>query len=476
MADERAAEATEHVPTASEPEDPLAADRRTLVIGASAMVGLILIGVVSAQLFARGGCTDVVDPSPAAVMAGDAAEDVVDEWLESVDGLRAVGIVEQAANAVVEVGIPVGDATGVVALGDGLLATGPTVTSIGADLDPVATFDTGDLVLGDGATVFDVAVANELTGQTDAFVPLTGPDLEVGTCVDTAVVGSPFAFVLGGGDGELLLLRADEDGDSPDLQLRGATAATRWETRLELPAGPPGTLAERLSAELGPEHVVAARRVGPQEDVEVPALVVVDRTDGALMLEVSGDDLAAMAGLDAQGPIRWRAVAVGERTALVHGRPDPMDAPDPSAAGADGALVLLDLDSGGPVSVVPGVGTLVDASVDPGSEAADDRYVVATEPAEAGDDAITLLDGTGTVLELGTLVDEARVSWIDGSVLVAGRDSLTRLSLDEAEPSPTLLVGGRFADVTVTTGGRVAVLVTPRDGGEAVLLVTAPPD
>jgi hypothetical protein len=78
-------------------EDPLAADRRTLVIGASAMVGLILIGVVSAQLFARGGCADIVEPRPAeAVRVGVPAEDVVDEHLAPVDGLRAVDILEQA--------------------------------------------------------------------------------------------------------------------------------------------------------------------------------------------------------------------------------------------------------------------------------------------------------------------------------------------------------------------------------------------
>jgi hypothetical protein len=473
VADQHADEAPDVVPAAADAEDPLAADRRTLVIGASAMVGLILIGVVSAQLFARGGCTSVVDPAPASVVAGDPAEDVVDERLESVDGLRAVGIVEQAADAVVEVGLPVGEATGVVSLGGGLLTTGATVTSIGPDLEPVATFTTDDLVVGDGATVFDVAVANEATGQTDAFVPLVGTDLQVGTCVDTAVVGSPFAFLLGGGDGELLLLRADEDGDSPDLQLRDGVSI-RWEARLELPAGPPGTLAERLSAELGPETVVAARRVGPQEEVELPALVSVSRDDGAIQLEIPGDDLAAMGGLDASEPIRWQVAAVGASSALVHGRVDPMEAPDPGTGPADGVLVLLDLATGDAISTVPGVGTLVDAAADAGDEVAGDRYVVATEPAEAGDDELTLLDGAGEVVEVGPLVDEARVTWVGGEVFVAGRDSLTRLSFDGDTPSPTILVGGRFADVTVTADGRIAALVTPREGGEAVLLVTAP--
>jgi hypothetical protein len=455
----------------AEAEDPLAADRRTLVIGAGAMVALILVGVVSAQLFARGGCADVVEPRPAdAVATGAPAEDVVDEHLAPVDGLRAVDILEQVAGAPVEVGIPVGEASEVVVLGDGLLTTGPTVTSVDAGLTPVATFTTDHVVVGDGSAVFDVAVANEQTGQADALVGLRGTDLDVGTCVDTAVVGSPFAFLLGGGEGELLLLRADEDGDNPDLQLRDARAGARWDARLQLPAGPPGTLAERLSAGLGPETVVAARRVGPQEETELPALVSVDRGDGAVQLELGATDLADAAGLDSTGPIRWQVAAVGEGTALVHGRPDLMDAPELASGEvrADGVLLLLDLASGEPLGAVEGVGPLAHAAVDAG-----DRYAVATETPDNEAETVTLLEAAGAVVDVGPLVADARLAWSGGAVLVAGRDSLTRLAPDAA-PSPTILVGGRFVDLTTTSDGRVAALVAARDGGETVLLVTAP--
>jgi hypothetical protein len=457
----------EPVPAATEVEDPLAADRRTLVVGASAMVGLILVGVVSAQLFARGGCTSVVEPRPAeAVTAGMSPEDVVDERLAPVDGARAVDILEQATGALVDAAIPVGDAVAVTELGDGLVTTGGTVVSLDDTLAPIATFTTDGQVVGDGPTVFEVTVANAATGQTDAFVPLRGTGLEVGGCVDTAVVGSPFAFLLGGGDGELLLLRADEDGDRPSLQLRGADAATRWDTRVPQPAGPPGTLAERLSARMGPDTVVAARRVGPQEEVDVPAVVVLDRADGSIEVELDHEVLADAAGLDPDAPLRYEVAAVGASTALLHARPDPADG-EVVATADEGALLLLDLD-GTVTAVIEDVGPFRSAAVD------GDRYVVATVGADGGDDEVTSIDAEGAVTELGATVTEPRFAWLGDAVLVASRDSFGTFTLDGPAPNGAILVGGRFADVTVTDDGRVAALVTRREGGEAVLLVTAP--
>jgi hypothetical protein len=476
VADQDASGAPPGTVDPADAEDPLAADRRTLVIGASAMVALVLVGVVSAQLFARGGCARVISPEPATIAAGDAAPEViVDDVLGPVDGARAVDIVEQAAGSPVVAAFPVGEADGVAALDGGLVTTGRTVTSFDETLTPVATATTDDLVVGDGRVVFAVTVPNDLTGQADAFVPLDGSDLDVGTCVDTAVVGSPFAFLLDAGDDELLLFRADEDGGGPHLQLRDAAAATAWEARLTLPVGPPGTLAERLTARLGPDAVVAARRVGPQEETDTPALVAVSRADGTPRFEQRGDDLAEAAGLDPAEPIRWQVAAVGRETVLVHGRPDPQDVPETEEGEAlqHGSLLVLDLDSGAPTATVSGVGPLVTASADPDDARAEDRYAITLDGPGNGADELTFLTADGTVDSLGSLVTDARLTWAGDEVLVAARDSLSRLAPDEAAPTIAVLVGGRFADVAVTTDGRVAALVTPRDGGDAVLLVTA---
>lgn len=479
MADQPPSGVREPAAPPTEAEDPLAADRRTLVIGASSMVGLILIGVVSAQLFARGGCDTIRSPEPAAAVATTGApEDVIDEQLGPVDGARAIDILEQAAGAPVAAAIPVGDATRVAALGDGLVTTGGTVTSFDRSLAPVATFSTGDPVVGDGDTVYDLALASEVTGHIDAFVPLTGTDLDVGACVDAALVGSPFAFLLDAGDGELLLLRAEEDGDAPDLQLRDPEDGARWEHRLTLTAGPPGTLAERLTARLGPDTVVAARRVGPQEEAGGPALVAVSRDDGTERFAIDGDVLAGFAELDPADPIRWEVAAVGHDTVLVHGRPDPQDAPEPvdGEERADGSLVLLDLADGSFVAAVPGIGPVLEAAADLADRAADDRYAIAYERGVGSTEDFAFLAADGSSIELGSLVRDARPTWVDGAVIVAGRDSLSRFTPTTDIPTVSVLVGGRFADVTLTADGRVAALVTARDGGDAVLLVTTPTD
>lgn len=463
----------------AEAEDPLAADRRTLVIGGVSMVVLILIGVVSAQLFARGGCTSILSPGPAAAVATDVApEAVVDEHLHPVDGDRAVDIVEQVAGARVVAAIPVGEANRVAPLDGGLLTAGRTVTSLDDQLTPVATVTTDDVVVGDGPAVHAVTIPDERSGQTDAFVPLRGTDLDVGTCIDTAVVGAPFAFHLDAGGGQLLLIRADEEGQGPHLDLRGPDGRSVWEADLDLPGGPPGTMAERLTGRLGPDTVVAARRVSPQEEGAAPAVFAVSRDDGSPRFTVDGDTLAAAAGLDPADPIRWQVAAVGPTTALVHGRPDRLDA-EPTGVGQpreDGSLVLLDLRDGQPLTARTDVGPVTAAAADRHATDVPDRYILATGRSDGGSDELAFLDAEGEHTSLGSLLAQPRFAWLDGTVLVAARDSLSRLGPQDATPAVHVLVGGRFADVTLTEDGRVATLVTPRDGDEAVLLVTEPVD
>ncbi len=476
-------EGPEAGPTA-EVEDPLAADRRTLTIGAISVVVLVLIGVVSAQLFARGGCVALPEPQPWTGPPSDAtavaAEDQIAATLTGIDGGRAVDIVEQVAGVRVAAALPVGEAVELAPLDDGLVVTGGTVTSLDADLTPVATFDTDGTVVGGGSAVHHLTIPNQLTGQTDALVPLVGTDLAVGTCVDTAVVGSPFAFVLDAADGDLLLFRAEEDGDAAELQLRAPDVGARWEARLPLPEGPPGTLAERLSARLGPDSVVSARRVGPQEgDTQEggthAAVVAVERGDGAIRFEVHGDDLAAATGLDPAGPIRWEVGAVGATSVVVHGRPDPADAPEAidGEAPTDGVLALLDLADGDVLSTVTGVGAVADAEATTDGTGGD-RFVVATTTASSTSQRISFVDATGDWISLGSPVGDARFAWIGDEALIAARDSLSRVRTDGTPPTISVLPGGRFVDVVITADGRLATLVAARDGGDAVLLVTEP--
>ena len=112
------------------------------------------------------------------------------------------------------------------------------------------------------------------------------------------------------------------------------------------------------------------------------------------------------------------------------------------------------------------------AVADP-APADEDRYVVTTGEAGRAED-VTFLGADGRASSLGAVVAEARPTWSGEAVVVAGRDSLSRLEADGTVPTVQVLVGGRFADVVVTEDGRVATLVTARDGGEAVLLVTEP--
>jgi hypothetical protein len=446
-----------------EAEDPLAADKRTMVIGGAAMVALILVGVVSAQLFARGGCVAVADPRPVTAATADGAPaDLVGDLL-GTDGAAIVAAIERAAGVPVTTASAVGQAEDLLTLDEGLVAAGPTVTSFDASLTPVATFDTTDRVVGDGPTVYDVAVANDATGQADALVPLAGADLDVGTCVDTAVVGSPFAFLLGAGDGQLLLLRADEDGDRPELQLRDDETGAVWDARIVLPTGPPGTLAERTSAGLGPDAVVAARRVGPQEQTDSPAVTVHDRTDGTERFSVDATDLAAASGLDETLPLRWQVGAVGETTALLHGRPDPSDADEDAPVVADGVLVVLALADGEVTAVVDGVGPLVTALPDPRTSG--DRYAVATASAD-GADELRLVTADGESEPLTVRVADTHLAWLGDGLLVAGGDQLVHTTGPAGETAAEDLAGAVVADLVTTADGRVAVLLRAGPDGE----------
>jgi hypothetical protein len=291
-------------------EDPLSADRRTLVIAAAAMVVLIAVGVVSAAVFTRSACGAV---TPELVTTNDGGPAVVDGQIEAtladalpgldeqqvaelVDGLALLG--DDDATLVVRGAANVGAATALTELDGDLVATGPRLTVLhepdgqqAAAVGPAAEVDEPAVVVGDGPTLYSLALVNELTGQVDAIVPVTG-GLDAGECFDTAQVGIPLTFHLDADDGELLLFRVDDDGDHPEVEVRDADGSVHSQ-RIVLGAGPPGALAERLDGMLGEELVVTARRT--RADEQPPAIQARDRSSGDERWSVVPSEVAQFA-------------------------------------------------------------------------------------------------------------------------------------------------------------------------------------
>ena len=302
-------------------DELMAADRRTLVIGALAMVGLVLLGVVSGSLFARSACADIAPQAVTAPAAGGDPELLVDAL-----GARSQEQLATVRSVLDDLPVTLGPITGVAAA-DGataLAATGQGVAAIGDDV--IALSRRGDGVqaavslgagtaVGDGDHLYSLALTNPLTGQVDALQPLD-EDLTGLTCQDTALVGSPLAFHLAAGDGQLLVLRIDEDGDDPELELRDPVAGQVWSADLVLPTAPAGLAGARLTAGLGPEVIVAGTRTTPGEDA--PVLTAVDRRDGAPRWTLDRTELVgAGIELSEDGPTRTEVVAVGDGFALV---------------------------------------------------------------------------------------------------------------------------------------------------------------
>lgn len=302
-------------------DEPMAADRRTLTIGAIAMVVLILVGVVSGALFARSACGDIGPSVVAAPVAGaepgllrdvapalDAEERT--RWLAQLEVLaRQLGPIVGVAEAP-GAGRLTATGLGPVALGETIVQLDPT----GAGVRAAVEVGSGTVV-GGGDHLYSLALTNLLTGQVDALQPLDG-DLGGMTCVDTALVGSPLAFHLDAADGQLLLLRIEEDGDDAELELRDPIAGRVWGADLDLPAAPAGLAGARLTAGLGPEVIVTGTRTGPGEDA--PVLTAVSRDDGAPRWQVTRDQLAAAGVVLAEdGPTRAEVQHVGPDLALI---------------------------------------------------------------------------------------------------------------------------------------------------------------
>jgi hypothetical protein len=438
-------------------EDPMSADRRTLITAALAMVALIIVGVVGAAIFTRSACS-VIAPEPVAAPgpSGD-VEAVLAEALGDLSEQERTGLLDglqilAGGDGEVALAADVGAADALTDLDGNLVATGEATSVLSSHAEvPGAEFDEEATIVGDGASLYAVAIVNELTGQVDALAAL-GPDLAEQDCTDTATVGVPLAFHLDAGDGHLLLFRVDDDGDGPHLELRGSDGPL-WDADVAVGSGPPGVLAERLTAELGDGLLVAARRSLPDEDA--PALAAHELGDGQQRWTLDPADLEphAPAGQEALVP---RVVAV-DRDVIVVSLSREGD--DPSAtllAGfdpADGSHVWTS-DLG-----VQGVPRLI-GELDEGLV----LLVAQDELLEAV--VVDRRDGEHRVLH-ATSGQRASAAVLGDHALIGVDRGVTRVRPEadaEAVPLP-----GRVADVSVDEG-RVALLLRSNDGGAVVWL------
>lgn len=411
-------------------EDPMSADKRVLVIGLVVMVALVSVGVVSASLFASSACDDL---EPSAV-DGRMASTELEPVLEAVGEGERVTELAAFADALADTFGPVTGAaevtgaTGLAPLDGGLVAFGPTTTTLeasGAAVMAVAGFEEPAELVGSGERLYSLALTNELTGQVDALQPHDA-ELQPGTCVDTAVVGDPFAFYLDAGGGQLLLVRIEEDGDTPELELRDAVQGRLWFADLEVPVAPPGILAERITGALGQDVVVAARRTVPGD--EQPAVIAVDRDAAERRWELPTEVL-----LDAVGP----------------------------ALGGDGA-VWLD------VRDVDGGRVVIAAASEQDRDAA---ALIVLDLADGTIQSVVIPEDGPTAIE--------DVALHDGEVWVAWRDDADAdgITVESYGPDGASLVRERHpGDEAVLADGLVATsaAVLRTDGGEVVEVAAVP--
>jgi hypothetical protein len=458
-------------------DDPMSADRRVLAVAAISMVALVLLGVVSAQLFTRSACASI-DPEPiadrsvAAVAPAVAGEGVPDVGLVAAEALpdvpegnrdavtAAIASLEGAIGPLVTAA-DVRGAEGLRVVDGGVAAVGPVTTALGADGAEVqATVDVDEgTVVGSGSTLFSLALVNQLTGQVDALQAVD-PGLAAGPCIDTATVGTPLAFHLDAGDGELLLLRTEEDGDEPAIELRDPVAGSVWSTELAVGTAPAGVLAERVTARLGVDTVAAGWRTIPSQEGDAVALL--ERDSGEVRWTAPMEPLRDVAQAGSQ-PMWVDVLAVGEEEVLValllEGR-DPRSTWTTTVAALaldDGTLRWHGMPGGGaPTAAFEGPNGWVVAGVDGGRIAAttfDEEGQVAAQQLATG--VPEAARPAGWVLEDRTLVIAA------GPFLVLA-DGATTGNVDGLH-AHGVAADVAFVDV-VEAGGRVHVLARSPEG------------
>lgn len=254
-------------------------DRRILTIGVTTMVVFLLVGVGSAAVFSRPACR-LVAPT---VSAYDVTTN--SDWYGNDDALTRFA---DALTAFSSQPVNVVTASGVdrfTVLGDGVAAVGSKalVFDASAHVQSLITFSDADVV-GSGDILYAVNIANPASGQVDAMQPFVQNGSAL-TCVELALVSTPLAFVKDAADGEVLFMRADEDGDEPFAEVRDAKTGRRLSIPLDLSVGSAGQHGIRTSGVLHPEVIVVTQQL--TENADTTVVWGIDRQDGRIIFELT---------------------------------------------------------------------------------------------------------------------------------------------------------------------------------------------
>lgn len=277
-------------------------DRRVVTIGVATMVVFLLIGVGSAAVFSRPACRLVAPSVAAAPVAYDTAN-LGDAFADDVALAGFVSAVEALSGTPAKV-VAAEEINRFTLFGDQVAAIGTQVLVFDAtaNVHSRITFRDGH-ALGSGAVLYAVTITNPDSGQADAVQPFT-PDGSALTCVELALVSSPLAFVKDAADGEVLFLRADEDGDDPFLEVRDPDSGRRLTVPLELQVGSAGTHGVRTQAVLHPDMIVATQAI--TERLDATAVWGIDRTDGQIRFAWSAATVREAFGVAYEGTLGVR--------------------------------------------------------------------------------------------------------------------------------------------------------------------------
>lgn len=329
-------------------------DRRVLTIGVITMVVFLLIGVGSAVVFARPACRLVAPTFVALDVTVDGANGPL-VGSGNDDLVAFVTAMDQAF---------AGDVTAVDAAGtERLTRFGARLAAVGTS---VLMFDdmnrpSGQInfqeaaVVGSGDVLYALALTNPTSGQIDALQPIDR-DLTVGTCVELALVSTPLAFFLDAADGEVLLLRSDEDGQDPFVEVRDPDAGRRLDIPVDLTVGSAGQHGVRTAGVFYRDIIVFTQALTDAADDTV--VWGIDRTDGSMRFTISA------------GQVRDAANVAGEVALPVQQNSDGV------------ALVIADDDGAVVLDIAPADGALTVATGTDPSQAATQRYaaVLAQHP------------------------------------------------------------------------------------------------
>lgn len=373
-------------PSARAATDPaVQGDRRTLMIGALSMIALVFAGVVASMVFTTSLC-DALEPEllETTPMTGTSVNSVLAQVAQDRGEAPTQSDLRVGLAAFVEVLGPVTSATevtgatGLTVGSQGPMATGPITTRLGPGTPITAEFGT-DYVVGDGVALYALSIGNELTGQVDASRSVD-VQFETGACIEAATMGSPLAFFLDANDGELLLLRIDDDASDGYLELRDAVVGRQWMGAVEYETSQPGVVGERMTGVAGPSTIVIGTHTSPGSDI--PPLQALHRRDGEPRWALERDDLAVLNG---DVPERLEVLGADDEVAVVRVRAADLDAEDATSDTDD------------------------DDAADLATNAADDRDVVddADDVGPSGHGGAT--SSTGTLL--GVAIDDGTVLW-----------------------------------------------------------------